>query len=150
MLGDLLHAQSGMTPATDAAFLTWRDRHPSLEILLVRGNHDRNAGDPPSAWRITCVAEPHELNRLVLRHDPTGLASDSRPALAGHLHPCVTLRGRGRSRMTLPCFWVRPHLLVLPAFTDFAGRPPIAPLSQDRIFLVGEEVVEIGGVQDGR
>lgn len=143
VLGDLLHAQSGMTPATDAAFVGWRERHSSLEILLVRGNHDRSAGDPPLNWRITCVSEPYEEGRLLLRHEPPGPMTDLKPTLAGHLHPCITLQGGGRSRLTLPCFWVQPHLIVLPAFTDFAGRPQISPARQDRIFVVGEDVVEV-------
>ncbi len=143
VLGDLLHAASGMTVATHDAFTAWRALHASLEILLVRGNHDRNAGDPPAEWGIVCVPEPHAENSLLLRHEPTETASDMLPALAGHLHPCVTLRGGGRSRLTLPCFWVRPRSIVLPAFTDFAGRPQIFPAAQDRIFVVGEEVVEV-------
>lgn len=144
VLGDLLHARSGMTPATHAAFAVWRERHPALEILLVRGNHDRSAGDPPAEWRIACVPEPYDEGRLVLRHEPPPDSSvETRPALAGHLHPCVTLQGGGRSRLTLPCFWVRPHVLVLPAFTDFAGRPQISPTGQDRIFVVGEDVAEV-------
>ena len=44
VLGDFLHAKAGVVPALDAAFLAWRDAHPSLAITLVRGNHDANAG----------------------------------------------------------------------------------------------------------
>ena len=143
VLGDLLHARRGMTPATQEAFTSWRDRHPELKIQLVRGNHDIGAGDPPVDWRIDCVSEPYEQSSLTLRHTPPDSAADTRPTLAGHLHPCVTLRGRGQSRLTLPCFWVRPHLIVLPAFTDFAGRPQISPTARDRIFVVGEGVAEV-------
>ena len=143
VLGDLLHAQSGMTPETNRAFVAWRELHPDLEILLVRGNHDKSAGDPPAEWGITCVPEPHEEAGLLLRHEPPEDHLASRPILSGHLHPCVTLRGEGKGRLTLPCFWVRPHVIVLPAFTDFAGRPTISPTAQDRIFVVGEDVTEV-------
>ncbi len=132
-----------MTSATHDLFAAWRDRHAALEILLVRGNHDRSAGDPPPEWRIACVPEPHEAGTLALCHEPPDRTLDSRPALAGHLHPCVTLQGRGSARMNLPCFWVRPRVLVLPAFTDFAGRPRISPSREDRIFAVGEDVAEV-------
>jgi DNA ligase-associated metallophosphoesterase len=143
VLGDLLHARAGMTAAVDAGFLSWRTRHPDLEIVLVRGNHDRSAGDPPPEWRITCVPEPAQEGGLALYHEPPPETVETRPSLAGHLHPCVTLQGSGRSRLTLPCFWVRPRLLVLPAFTDFAGRPQIFPAPQDRIFVVGEDIAEV-------
>lgn len=47
VLGDFLHAPAGRVPALDAAFLAFRGAHPELEISVVRGNHDANAGDPP-------------------------------------------------------------------------------------------------------
>lgn len=143
VLGDLLHSAGGMTLATHDTFLAWRERYPDLPILLVRGNHDRNAGDPPAEWRIDCVVEPYPDVGLLLRHEPPGQEAEAQPSLAGHLHPCVTLRGAGRSRLTLPCFWVRPNVLILPAFTEFAGRPQIAPTRQDRVFVVGDEVSEV-------
>src|SRR5947208_5965652 len=48
LLGDLVHARAGLTPNTLAALAAWRDRLPSVEIILVRGNHDRRSGDPPA------------------------------------------------------------------------------------------------------
>ncbi|HWJ95785.1 MAG TPA: metallophosphoesterase, partial [Telluria sp.] len=45
-LGDFLHAKAAHAPATQRSLLAWRERHPALDLLLVRGNHDRHAGDP--------------------------------------------------------------------------------------------------------
>src|SRR5215207_6184828 len=52
LLGDLIHARSGRTRRMLEAVEVWREQHPGLELLLVRGNHDRSSGDPPQNWRI--------------------------------------------------------------------------------------------------
>ena len=102
MLGDFLHAKAGVVPALDAAFLAWRDAHPSLAITLVRGNHDANAGDPPERWGVDVVGEPHALPPFLACHAPVSPRTGY--ALCGHVHPGVRLSGRGDERVRLPCF----------------------------------------------
>ena len=79
---------------------------PSLEILLVRGNHDRHAGDPPDDLRINSLNAPAFVPPFVLRHEPS--ASAAGYTLAGHLHPGAVLAGPGLLREHLPCFWLTP------------------------------------------
>src|SRR6187431_2689406 len=61
VLGDFLHAKAGVVPALDAAFVAWRDQHATLNVMLVRGNHDAKSGDPPPGWGVDVVAEPCAL-----------------------------------------------------------------------------------------
>ena len=49
-LGDLLHSARAHAPATLDAFAQWRAAACRLELVLVRGNHDDRAGDPPARW----------------------------------------------------------------------------------------------------
>lgn len=141
-LGDYLHAREGRAPATLQALADWRARRPSLELLLVRGNHDRHAGDPPPGLGVDCVDAPLSDPPFVLTHHP-----DPRPegyVLAGHLHPAVKLVGRGRQREQLACFWFRPGLAVLPSFGDFTGSAVVEPLAGDRVFVVAaDRVIEV-------
>jgi len=58
ILGDLLHDAESRSAATLESIGRWRARHDRLEITLVRGNHDRRAGDPPPDLGIRCVDEP--------------------------------------------------------------------------------------------
>ena len=59
VLGDLFHARAGrVAAATLSALRRWRALRSALEITLVRGNHDRHAGDPPSDLRINCFDAP--------------------------------------------------------------------------------------------
>jgi metallophosphoesterase superfamily enzyme len=118
----------------------WRARQRQLQVVLVRGNHDDRAGDPPPAWGIEVVDEPWCLGALALAHHPCGLAGHD--VLAGHLHPCLTLGGRAGDRLRLPCFHFRAGLGVLPAFGSFTGMHPVACAAGDRVFLVADDRVE--------
>ncbi|MDM7456041.1 MAG: ligase-associated DNA damage response endonuclease PdeM [Tepidimonas sp.] len=123
VLGDLLHARAARTPAVLQALRHWRNRHPDLAWVLVRGNHDDHAGDPPSDLGVTVVDEPWSLGPWHCRHAP--LAGDEAappgPILCGHVHPVCVLRGAARERLRLPCFVLTPSALWLPAFGAFTG-----------------------------
>jgi uncharacterized protein len=142
LLGDLLHARAGRAEALIEQIGSWRARWPDLEILLVRGNHDRGAGDPPAEWGFRCVDEPFDAPPFVLRHHPG--ESTAGYVLAGHLHPAVRLRGAGRQQLRLACFWFGQRVGVLPAFGGFTGSAVVAPGPGDRVFaLTGDEVVSV-------
>ena len=142
VLGDLLHARAGRAPAVLDAVAAWRARRPGLELLLVRGNHDLGAGDPPADWGVTRVDEPHPWGPFVLRHTPGREAAGH--VLAGHLHPAVALAGPGRQRERLPCFLVGPGLTVLPAFGGFTGAATVRPVPGERAYVVaGDSVVAV-------
>lgn len=141
-LGDLLHSARSHAAATQEAVHAWRRRHGELALELVRGNHDRHAGDPPPDWRVHCVDEPLRLGGLALRHHPE--LQDGAYVLAGHVHPCVTLGGRAHDRLRLPCFHFGPTVGLLPAFGEFTGMHGVARAEGDRVFVVqGRQVVEL-------
>lgn len=141
-LGDFLHAREGRAPATLQAVRAWRDRHPAVEMVVVRGNHDRHAGDAPPELGIPSMNGPVVEPPFVLAHHP-GL-SDAGYVLAGHLHPSVGLTGPGRQHARLPCFWLGAAGAVLPAFGDFTGLSSVTPVAGDRVFVVaGDEVLEL-------
>ncbi|MFY9514285.1 MAG: DEAD/DEAH box helicase, partial [Rubrivivax sp.] len=130
------------TPATLAAFADWRAQHATLELLLVRGNHDRHAGDPPPAWGVQAVDEGLPLGPFVLQHHPEPVPGAY--ALAGHVHPAVVLGGRAHDRLRLPCFHFGPQVGVLPAFGGFTGMHVLPRGSDDRVYVVAQdEVVEV-------
>jgi DNA ligase-associated metallophosphoesterase len=139
VLGDFLHsAQAHDAPDTLAALAAWRAAHAGLEIVLVRGNHDDRAGDPPPALAITVVDEPLRLGGLALCHHPQALPGAY--VLAGHLHPCINV-GRCFERLRLPCFHFGPEVGVLPAFGAFTGMHPVRPGRRDAVYAVAGEVV---------
>lgn len=138
-LGDLLHSAHAQAPPTLQALARWRRQHAALELLLVRGNHDDHAGDPPAALGIQALDEPLRMGALALCHHPR--PRDGAYVLAGHLHPCVVLGGRAHERLRLPCFHFGEAVGVLPAFGAFTGMHTLRPQPGERIFVVGDGAV---------
>ncbi len=138
-LGDLVHSAAGKRGA-DAAFTEWRAAHVELDLVLVRGNHDRHAGDPPPGWRVTAVPEPFAAEGFALCHAPGPVSGFY--ALAGHIHPSARIHGRGRDHLRLPCFWFTQTYAVLPAFGALTGTADVEPREGDRVFLaLGDRVI---------
>jgi uncharacterized protein len=139
VLGDMLHAVHGRERQLFQEFQNWRELHQSLEIILVRGNHDKGAGDPPDQWKIHCIDAPFSETPFVWSHEP--VESERGYVLAGHLHPAVQMTGKGKQRLKLPCFWFRENVGVLPAFTSLSASAVIIPASDDRIYVIAGSAV---------
>ena len=142
VLGDLFHAKPGRTAArTMEALAQWREGWPDLAVQVVRGNHDRHAGDAPAALGFDAVEEPFPDGPFLLKHFP-----DPEPGgyvLAGHLHPAVVLRGGGEA-LRVPCFHFGKQVGILPAFGALTGTATVRPLHGDRVFVLADgEVLEV-------
>ena len=135
-LGDFLHAREGRNAETFAALAAWRGSHASIEMQLVRGNHDRRAGDPPSEVGIECVDGPLLDGPFALAHHPRVVSGSY--VLAGHVHPCVVLVGAARQRERLPCFHFGAEVGVLPSFGEFTGCAEVLPDAGDQLWVVAE------------
>ncbi len=138
-LGDFLHSARSHAAATLDAVIRWRALHPAIDLVLVRGNHDDRAGDPPASLGFTVVDEPLRDGGLALCHHPEPVAGAY--VLAGHLHPCVSVHGRARERLRLPCFHFGALVGVLPAFGSFTGMHPAKVAPGDRVFAVADDAV---------
>ena len=139
VLGDFLHAAAGRVAALDQGVGAWREAHAALDVVLVRGNHDLHAGDPPPGWRVRVVAEPHALPPFLACHVPqvprTGYA------LCGHVHPGVRVTGRAQDSARLPCFVLGPRRALLPAFGRLTGLALVAPAPDEAIVAIAGEAL---------
>jgi DNA ligase-associated metallophosphoesterase len=135
-LGDLLHGRAGRSPRLFQQLMTWRSSWPALHLRLIRGNHDRHAGDPPAVLDVEVVDEPLLDGPFALCHEPD--AAPGHFVLAGHWHPVMLLRGAGRQRLRLPCFCFEPERAILPAFGAFTGGWPVVPEPGRRLFTIGD------------
>jgi DNA ligase-associated metallophosphoesterase len=132
-LGDFFHARTGRSAETLAALERWRAQHAALQLVLVRGNHDRHAGDPPDTMRIAgCLAELRE-GPFCFRHEPE--PARGAHVIAGHVHPAFALADGGTGRIRLPCFVVGRRVTILPAFGAFTGAHELKRKSGERIFV---------------
>ncbi len=109
----------------DGEILPWKDGWPADGLRCTIGEHEGFILDP-----------------FAFTHKPK--QDSSFYGIAGHLHPAVTLSGKGRLKETLPCFCFGPRAALLPAFGSFTGNQVIRPTFEDRIYVVaGDEVIEM-------
>ncbi|WP_313597832.1 ligase-associated DNA damage response endonuclease PdeM [Pseudomonas sp.] len=138
-LGDFLHGPGSHASGTLGALRAWREQHRDLPLTLIRGNHDKRAGDPPGDLGIDVVPEPLLMGPFALQHEPD--AHPSHHVLAGHVHPVYRLRGKGRQSLHLPCFQLGPRVSLLPAFGAFTGGYAVEPDADHRILVIGDQEV---------
>jgi DNA ligase-associated metallophosphoesterase len=141
-LGDFLHARAAHASSTQQAMLAWRERRRGLRLTLVRGNHDKHAGDPAAALGIELVDEPHAVGPFAFCHHPDldlGKGAGGY-ALAGHVHPAWLLATRFDA-LRLPCFVVGTDRMILPSFGSFTGGHVVTREPGDAIFVTSGEAV---------
>lgn len=82
--------------------------------IWIEGNHDSKCAETIGG----IARETLMIGALTLRHEPS--AKSAPDEIAGHLHPCARVSGRGRS-VRRRCFAYDGERLVMPAFGAFAG-----------------------------
>ncbi|MBI6910090.1 ligase-associated DNA damage response endonuclease PdeM [Pseudomonas palleroniana] len=138
-LGDFLHGPGSHASSTLGALRAWRERHRELSLTLIRGNHDKRAGDPPADLRIEVVAEPLLMGPFALQHETDAHASHH--VLAGHVHPVYRLRGKGRQSLRLACFQIGKRISLLPAFGAFTGGYLVSSSDDTQVFVIADQDV---------
>jgi DNA ligase-associated metallophosphoesterase len=113
-LGDSFHDRRARPrmAADDVALV--RAMTSSCDWVWIEGNHDP---DPPEDLGGR-MANELVMGGLVFRHEPT--EGPARGEIAGHLHPCARVVGRGRS-VRARCFASDGERLVMPAYGALTG-----------------------------
>jgi len=141
VLGDLAHHRSGWTGTVKRTLADWRSSHAQLEIILLRGNHDDCAGDPPESLGFECASGAMKMGPFRLAHTAGRVAEYT---IAGHVHPAVKLHRKGIGSSTLPCFYFGQSHALLPAFGRFTGLAIVRPKPGERVYAIANtEVIEI-------
>ena len=112
---------------------------------LVPGNHDIMNNTQYLKHKIKIHEAQFALSKkIILTHEPMDNPNENQYYLSGHIHPAVTLHGKGRQSLTFPCFWFGQHQGFLPAFGVFTGFKRVRPESGDKIFgIVNGKVLEM-------
>ena len=136
-LGDLFHSHYNAECEVFGELV----RHFSeISFELIQGNHDIMGKYQYSRKGIQ-VHESLTIGKFLLTHHPLEPVPEGMYNIAGHIHPGVSLRGRGRQAMTLPCFFFGQRQALLPAFGKFTGLARIEPKKQDKVYIVAEDQV---------
>jgi uncharacterized protein len=113
-LGDSFHDRHArMRMATEDAAVI-RAMTDACDWVWIEGNHDPH----PPADLGGRMAHELQLGPLVFRHEPS--LGPARGEVAGHLHPCARVAGRGRS-VRSRCFASDGERMVMPAYGALTG-----------------------------
>ncbi|MFC3563515.1 ligase-associated DNA damage response endonuclease PdeM [Pedobacter jamesrossensis] len=131
--GDMFH--HGINTDIDD-FSVWRKQYQNLNLLLVKGNHDRLANADYSAMKIEIHEPSFCLGPFCFIHDAPQNKKEELYPISGHIHPGVSIIGKAKQRLKFPCFYFGNEYAVLPAFSLFTGLYNIYPKTTERIFAV--------------
>lgn len=117
VVGDLFHAENNTDIDQFHIFIKDND---ALSFELIKGNHDRLKDSFYEAMGITVFKTHKDVGVLRFVHDEQHCGSHDF-CVSGHTHPGVTIKGRGKVFIKLPCYEVSEQRLILPAFSEFTG-----------------------------
>jgi uncharacterized protein len=139
-LGDLFH--SVYNSAVDKLGRLLED-YAQISFHLVPGNHDILQEDKYRG--LSLQMEPSCVWRkgLVLVHDAQDIVDQGEDHyfVAGHIHPGVLMRGKGRQKLQFPCFYWSHRGVFLPAYGLFTGVKVLKPLKGEKVYIVAKNKV---------
>lgn len=132
LLGDLFHSDHN---GEWELFQTFLQSVPQVRVVLIEGNHDKRT----ASWHEAAVFEvvpQWQEGPFLMTHHPLEKVPERLYNLCGHIHPAVQLRGQGRQKLHLPCFYFGKEQGILPAFGAFTGTSLVEPQPGDQVFLI--------------
>lgn len=136
VVGDLFHADYNQN---FDVFITWMQQFPTLEKILIRGNHDRFKASFYESFGFQ-TKEQLQINSLVFVHESEQAAA-GKHYISGHTHPGVRIQMKGRQYLKLPCFQVTSQQLILPAFSLFTGLNTRTSLENVKNYAFTEDAI---------
>jgi DNA ligase-associated metallophosphoesterase len=141
IVGDLTHSVANKELEL---FRKWRKDFSSLDVHLVKGNHDILAERWYGEADISVSCTQYGLNQFLFVHDimdKTIKSAKDQYIFSGHVHPGISIRGRGRQSLHFPCFYFTNKYCVLPAFSRFTGTYRVAAKGGENVFAIIENDV---------
>lgn len=137
-LGDLFHSDLNNSWSGLELFLY---QFPEIQFHLIKGNHDilGNLTYRSGLWKLH--EESYELGPLVFSHESMERIKNGALNLCGHVHPGISLYGPGKQSISLPCFFVKQNLIILPAFGRFTGLAIMNCEKNESAFVVTDKKV---------
>lgn len=113
----------------------------SVEMSLVKGNHDAHVGALPSNWPFTIIDPGQMIDVVAIGHHPGEMPKGASIYLCGHIHPAVRIASRTEGLGRLPCFWYSCGQMVLPAIGEFTGSHLVKPSADDDLWIIGDNQI---------
>lgn len=136
VVGDLFH--SAMNKELEL-FLRWRQDFQSLQIDLIKGNHDILKEEWYADANISVSGSHLSIANFCFVHDINEACETTGEIdyyFSGHIHPCISLKGMGRQALKFPCYYFNKEFAVLPAFGKFTGTALIDRKTTDQVYAI--------------
>lgn len=134
-LGDLFHSNKN---SDFENFSLWVKKNNSA-IFLIEGNHD--IINKISFEKLTVkFVDNLIIDTFYFAHIPE--VKEGYFTFSGHIHPAILLKGLGKQKLKLPCFYLQEKQLILPAFGTFTGTHLINPKENELVFVIAEDEVK--------
>ena len=143
VVGDMTHSKMNRELEL---FLRWRKDFPTLEIDLIRGNHDILDENWYKEAGITVHDQKLSVEPFLFLHDPqlrkqASVEEQGLYSFTGHVHPGISVKGKGKQYLTFPCFYFAKDHCVLPAFSHFIGTFMVNPQYDETTFAILENAL---------
>ena len=141
-LGDLFHSEKNAEWYT---FKEWRLKYSSIRFLLIMGNHEIYPETDYELMGVECYTEFLKSGILFV-HDELERTSETKFSfcISGHVHPAIQMKGKGRQKLRLPCFYIREDALLMPAFGSLTGTYTIKPKEKDLVItMLDNQLIQI-------
>ncbi len=142
-LGDLFHSDVNTEWLLFEELISYCS---TCEFVLIKGNHDILPETIYSGSSLKIVDQELSIYPFLLTHHPPAPANTRTTyyTLCGHIHPGVSLVGKGGLQQNMACFYFGLHYGILPAFGKFTGFHKLKPKSADAVFgLIPGKVVAL-------
>jgi uncharacterized protein len=139
IVGDLTHSIANKELDL---FRKWRKDFSSLDVHLVKGNHDILEEAWYSDADISISIGHFQIKKFLFIHDISTSGIKIKPGqyiFSGHLHPGISIKGRGKQSLRFPCFYFAKKYCVLPAFSRFTGTYKVEPKEDEKVFAIIEK-----------
>ena len=133
--GDMFHSSANKEVNF---FIKWRNDFPTVEIKLIRGNHDILSEKFYKEANIEVVENKLLIKDFCFTHDIASSCNNENKhfTFSGHIHPGIKMNGSGNQSLMLPCFYFSKKYAILPAFSAFTGLAKIKPSASDHVFVL--------------
>jgi uncharacterized protein len=137
ILGDLFHSKESCNWEEVETFF----RNTNIKVIFIKGNHDFL---PTKAYHqdvLEIIDQEFIMEPFIFTHTPLKEPIQQLYNLAGHIHPGIQIKGKGRQNIVLPCFHFGVEIGILPAFGSFTGLYKIQATKKDQIFAITKEKI---------
>jgi DNA ligase-associated metallophosphoesterase len=137
VVGDFFHSHANLELDL---FKKWRNDFSSLDVILVKGNHDILK----ESWYQEVAIEVHHKDLMIgdflFSHEHCE-SDKAKYLFCGHIHPGILINGLGKQSLRFPCFYFAEDHCILPAFSKFTGSVNMGYTEKENIYAIVENSV---------